>query len=244
MRQGRGIAIAVTVAVAAGFGAIDAAKAQIQLVPQGRPATSGQPSQQQRPPAFRPTNRPEAAGPDAQRGNRRRGQTPQPAADAAPADPNAPTTFPRRLDQRTIRGRFFNGQPINARALGGGLFTLVFHEDGRMERTAANGQVTDGALRFVGDPTARAGTARHSLHRRPNQRRRHSASGASADSVRRRNRRSAARRKPATPSFRKAPPSRWSATRARSRPGLVRERLRRRERTRSAAEQRHLPALQ
>jgi hypothetical protein len=150
MRQGRGIAVAVTVAVAGAFGAVDAAMAQIQLVPQGRPGTSAQPSQQQRPPAFRPTNRPEAAGPDAQRGNRRRGQTTPPAS-AAPADPNATSTFPRRLDQRTIRTRFFDGQPINARALGGGLFTLVFHEDGRMERTAANGQVTTGRWRFVGD---------------------------------------------------------------------------------------------
>jgi hypothetical protein len=156
--RGRQLAIVVTVACAAALGDLSIASAQIQLVPSGgqtraRPA-SPPAAAQPRSPDARPAQRSPSArqGGEQRRGPGRRGQRQTPAAtEAAPGETAAPSNFPRRLDQRTIRGRFFNGQPINARALGGGLFTLVFHEDGRMERTSPNGEVRTGRWRFLGD---------------------------------------------------------------------------------------------
>jgi hypothetical protein len=116
------------------------ALAQLQLTPQVRQTPAGPPSQ---------ASPPHRQG-ESQQGQRRpplqRQQQPEEQQAAAPT-----TNFPRRLDQRTIRTRFFNGQPMNARALGGALFTVTFFPDGRLQRTNAQSEVTNGRWRFQGD---------------------------------------------------------------------------------------------
>ncbi len=134
-----------------------AAGAQIQLVPGAAP-TQVSPSP---PPRGEPHTgaRREGQPPQTEEERRRRAeerrrqqqqqQNAQPQQAATPPPPNNP--FPRRLDQREIRTRFFDGQPVNARGLGGATFVVRFHADGRMERTAPNGQVTNGRWRMLGD---------------------------------------------------------------------------------------------
>lgn len=134
-----GRVIATVILAAATLAAVPAF-AQLQLTPQVRQTPSGPPSQ---------ANQPRRQG-EPQQGQRRQQQQRQQQQEdqqaAAPA-----TNFPRRLDQRTIRTRFFDGQPLNARALGGALFTVTFFPDGRLQRTSARGEVTNGRWRFQGD---------------------------------------------------------------------------------------------
>lgn len=129
----------------------DQALAQLQLTPQTiRQSPQAQPTprgQQPRRDARREGD-PNQPGQQRRRDRRQQEQT---AATQPEQQPVANPNFPRRLQQADLRSRFFDGRPINARALGGGLFTMVFHPDGRMERTAANGQTTNGRWRFLGD---------------------------------------------------------------------------------------------
>jgi hypothetical protein len=140
-------------AVAAGVAAnaaVTPAAAQLQLTPQETRRTPQSAPTQGRPAPRRGGGDAQGArreGAEGQQRGRRRGA---PAAPPAEAEPAA-TNFPRRLDQRALRDRFFDGRPINARALGGALFVITFHVDGRMERVDARGQATNGRWRFQGD---------------------------------------------------------------------------------------------
>lgn len=107
------------------------ALAQLQLTPQVTPQT----------PVATPTRTPRAERP-------RRDRQQTPATDESTA---ANSNFPRRLTQKDIRTRFFDGEPINARGRGGASFVIVFHPDGRMERTSANGDKIAGKWHFLGD---------------------------------------------------------------------------------------------
>jgi hypothetical protein len=133
-----------------------AAAAPRQLAPQ-RPA--GQRAAPRREEASDGQQRARREGPE----GRRRGATgPLTATSATAAAVGAvgatgaaeaagPSNFPRRLDQRAIRARFFDGEPINARALGGELFTVRFHPDGRLVRISRSGEERAGRWRFQGD---------------------------------------------------------------------------------------------
>lgn len=104
------------------------AAAQLVLTPQETRTT----------PVVRPEARPPA-------------QRLPPPSGTATMEPQTRGNFPRRLDQRTIRARFMDGQPIASRTLGGQVYMLTFHQDGRLERVSPQGETSNGRWRFVGD---------------------------------------------------------------------------------------------
>jgi hypothetical protein len=133
------------------------ALAQVQLLPPGSGVTPSPPAPGSQGQPNTGTRRDQNLTPEEQRRRReaeerrrreqqQRGQPPQQAAAPVPE-----TNFPRRLDPREIRTRFFDGNEINARGLGGASFVLRFHADGKMERSAPNGQVTNGRWRMLGE---------------------------------------------------------------------------------------------
>jgi hypothetical protein len=120
------------------------AQAQLVLTP---PAQQQQQSQPQQP--RRQVTEEERRRRAEEERRRRQGQAAQQqqGADGAPPQGN----FPRRLTPREIRDQFFDGRPVRARGLGNQLFTMVFHADGRMERTDARGDRVEGRWRFLAD---------------------------------------------------------------------------------------------
>lgn len=149
MRTGVPIAVAVlAVAVLLSWSAAPAL-AQLQLTPQvPRQSTTTYVR-----PAV-PSGTPSAAGTATTDGTRpAQRSTARLPRQSGTATPEAQTrgNFPRRLDQRAIRERFVDGQPIASRALGGQIYTLTFFPDGRLERISPQGETTKGRWRFQGD---------------------------------------------------------------------------------------------
>jgi hypothetical protein len=124
------------------------ALAQVQLVPPPGGASQQPPRPPEGPNAGQ--RRDQNLTPE-ERERRRREAERRRQQQAAPAPPVPETNFPRRLPPPEIRTRFFDGNAINARGLGNSIFTLRFHADGKMERTAPNGQVTNGRWRMLGE---------------------------------------------------------------------------------------------
>jgi hypothetical protein len=136
MRTGVPIAVAVLLSWS-----VAPALAQLQLTPQVprqsstsyvRPAVPNAEGEAARPAPRAPARLPRQSG-------------------TASTEAQTRGNFPRRLDQRAIRERFVDGQPIASRALGGQIYTLTFFPDGRLERISPQGETTKGRWRFQGD---------------------------------------------------------------------------------------------
>lgn len=155
----------VVIALLGAAGLIAAAPpghAQLVLTPQMRQTPTQPVSPQRRPQAERP---PGQSAQPTRPGERRQGQrrgaragaaaaggaAAGAAAGAAGAEAATNSSFARRLEPRAIRERFFDGQPFNVRAIGGQIFRMTFHPDGRIERTDTQGQTVNGRWRFLGD---------------------------------------------------------------------------------------------
>lgn len=60
--------------------------------------------------------------------------------------------FPKRIENVDLRDRFFDGQPIKSRAVGGREYTVVFHKNGKAERfDPKTNTTTPGTWRLKGE---------------------------------------------------------------------------------------------